>query len=698
MQSKSLSFPYNIFMLVACFLALGILTVDVLWEGGNETKTFLTYVDYGLSAFFLTDFLCRFCFAKGREGKWKYLWNDFGWVDLLSCVPAFGWGRVARVVRIFKIFKSQSYLAKIFPALNRNRSQSALWAMLTFLLIGIMYGTVAILQFELHGGIIHNAGDALWWTTCMILKGECDGFDSPVSAEGRFISVSLVVMGEMISATLIGFIATLLLEPKPELGLKLLKAVKEADVEQVGELLRQGADVDTKGEDDNTPLHYAVEHPKLVQILLEADADVSAKNSTGESPLHHAAKGNTETVKLLLAKNADPNGKDFKGATPLHQAALAGNTENVRLLLEAGADVKAKDSKAVTALHYAAFKASTEMIRLLVESGADVNAITNGPCAVSDHPLHAFNGTPLRAAFCGFFIKSTAPVIPLLFQLGADPNRKNVSGVPPLATFLSNYASLLPVNFQLKTFNPFLQAGADLNAKDNDGTSLLHNAVSSGLLKIASLLIQKGADVNAKDNDDAQTPLHSAAIYGRSEMVNLLLQSGADVHVKDKEGKTALFWASCMGYTEIVEALLKAGAEVNATTNDGMIPLRGALDPEIAQMLIQAGAEVNSKDTDGDNSLNGAALYGQAEVVELLLKSGAEVNITNNNNETALHNATQKGHTEIVKILLEAGANTGIENKDGETVLQWAEKNDRPEIVALLRDFEKKNVSFDHEQ
>lgn len=536
-------------MLFACFLALGILTIDVLWEGSSETKSFLIYVDYGLSAFFFVDFVCRFCFAKGKEEKWKYFWKDFGWIDLLSCIPAFGWGRIARVIRIFKIFKSQSYLSKFIPALNKNRSQSALWAMVSLLLFGMLYGTVAILQFELHDGIINNASDALWWTTCIILKGECDGFDSPASAEGRFVSISLVVMGEMVSATLIGFIATLLLEPKPELGLKLLKAVKEADIEQVKQLILQGADVDTKGEDDNTPLHYAVGNTELLQMLLEADADVNVKNSFGVTPLHEAAKSNTEAVKLLLLKNADVEAKDSKKRTPLHQAALAGNVENLRLLLDAGADVKAKDSIDVTALHYAVYSASLDGIQFLVESGADINAITNGPCAMSDNPFQAFNGPPLRAAFCAMFDGNTDGLesVPLLFQLGADPNVKNVNGVAPLATFISNYANFLPVNIQLRIVQPFLDADVDLNSKNDKGGSLLHDAIRAGLVKISSLLIQKGVDVNARRND-GQTPLISAAFFGRFEMIDLLLQSGADVHAKCDEWQTALHWAAHFEY------------------------------------------------------------------------------------------------------------------------------------------------------
>ena len=55
-----------------------------------------------------------------------------------------------------------------------------------------------------------------------------------------------------------------------------------------------------------------------------------------------------------------------------------------------------------------------------------------------------------------------------------------------------------------------LDAGADLNAKEEDGETPLHAAVFKGHKEIVELLIEKGADVNAKAGFGS-TPLHDAA-------------------------------------------------------------------------------------------------------------------------------------------------------------------------------------------
>ena len=71
--------------------------------------------------------------------------------------------------------------------------------------------------------------------------------------------------------------------------------------------------------------------------------------------------------------------------------------------------------------------------------------------------------------------------------------------------------------------------GADVNAKDTDGITLLHIAADKVTKDMAELLIDKGADVNAKDKDGI-TPLRRAAAKGRKDVADLLIAKGADVN------------------------------------------------------------------------------------------------------------------------------------------------------------------------
>ena len=105
-----------------------------------------------------------------------------------------------------------------------------------------------------------------------------------------------------------------------------------------------------------------------------------------------------------------------------------------------------------------------------------------------------------------------------------------------------------------------LAAGADVNAKNEDGGTPLLRAAWGGHKEIAELLIANGADVNVKSGRTATTPLHLAAYKGHKEVVELVIAKGADVNAKGDAGDTPLDWAISRKRTETADLLRKHGA------------------------------------------------------------------------------------------------------------------------------------------
>ena len=78
-------------------------------------------------------------------------------------------------------------------------------------------------------------------------------------------------------------------------------------------------------------------------------------------------------------------------------------------------------------------------------------------------------------------------------------------------------------------------AGADVNALDSEGQTMLMCAVSNNPNpEVTSLLIKAGADVNAQ-TEDGSTALMAALTHADPEVLSLLLKAGANPSVKDKE-------------------------------------------------------------------------------------------------------------------------------------------------------------------
>jgi len=148
------------------------------------------------------------------------------------------------------------------------------------------------------------------------------------------------------------------------------------------------------------------------------------------------------------------------------------------------------------------------------------------------------------------------------------------------------------------------EKGVDVNAKDENGGTLLHSAVRNGQsAEIVKFLVTEGkSDVNAKDNDDS-TPLHSAIMKNNVDFAKILISAGANVNAKNNKGLTPLGFALHTENIELINILLNAGANINAKDQpNGGTPLHYVVlkkNIELAKLLVSKGADVKAKDDEG---------------------------------------------------------------------------------------------------
>lgn len=301
-----------------------------------------------------------------------------------------------------------------------------------------------------------------------------------------------------------------------------------------------------------------------------------------------------------------------------------------------------------------------------------------------------------------------------LLRTGADPNRKDSFGYPPLSIAAGRGAARMT--------ELLLSAGADPLLLDTSmGASPLHKAAQSGVVEVARLLLDRGAFIDLQAPTHGHTPLIDASWHKRAEMVRFLLERGADPDARGHGGYDA---ATLLSLSEVLPEIAEAIAAHRQRDRDrDAAPLRLAAlrgDVEGVRRAVREGADVDNVAVDGHTPLLDAAREGHAGVVAELLSTGADPRIVDHlmkatpghkaaymghsqvarrlvendnleldaqgpyNGYTALHDAVWHGHTSTVRVLVEAGVRTDLRGLDGRTALDMAREYGYEEIVALL--------------
>lgn len=199
--------PFQLVMVVLSLYVVVALFLESLVKLTPATASLLQMIDTLICVVFLVDFGIRF----GRaESKAKFM--RWGWIDLIASIPmldALRWGRLIRVLRLLRAFRSARVFATFFL---RRRAESALATVTTLGIALVIFSSLAILNLETDAeSNIRTPGDALWWSlTTITTVGYGDRY--PVTAEGRVLAVSLMIAGAALFSTFTAFIATFFMQ------------------------------------------------------------------------------------------------------------------------------------------------------------------------------------------------------------------------------------------------------------------------------------------------------------------------------------------------------------------------------------------------------------------------------------------------------------------------------------------------------
>jgi ankyrin repeat protein len=373
--------------------------------------------------------------------------------------------------------------------------------------------------------------------------------------------------------------------PLPDKTTVLAWAVDRQDTETVQMLLAAGAKSNVVGADGAWPLTLACERggAEIVSALIKAGADVKLARADGIGPLELCAGRSTpEVLGQLIAKGADVNAADPTGQTPLMWAAAKGRTENISFLLAHGANVNAVSRRGFTPLFFALRSKVPSASMALLDGGANGKSLlpdgTSIVAAAVDNDNLPFAMTVVargadltqrdskgRQLLHVAAASGKAELVTIVLSKGVDPNTLSepppaepappvqVAGgggkiavadgtrpgpPPPVATPPLVFAAEAGSAPAMKAL---VDAGAKVNIKAQDGTTVALAAAGSGNLDAVKYALQLDPDLSYI-GPNHRSIMHFAIANKNPDLAIPVLQyladKGAKLDEKNEKGDT----------------------------------------------------------------------------------------------------------------------------------------------------------------
>ena len=445
-------------------------------------------------------------------------------------------------------------------------------------------------------------------------------------------------------------------------GTALYIACDKGQLKLVSLLLSIGANINAVTERGTTPLMVACksrDHGIVQRLLQQPTIDVNAVDLYGWSALHFSVYATLNIVTALVTKGANPNIKDKSCRTPLDYAIRQSNIDVVSALLQSVQKLPTHEIP----IHLACKDSTAEVVDVLIQYGADINRKLNGM-------------TPLMVA-CK---RGHYGIVQRLLQ---EPNI-DIDAVESISGKSALHFAILTSEI----VTALVTKGANPNIMDESGFTPLYYAIRHKNIDVVSALLQSVKKL--------LIPLKLACEKSTTEVVDVLIQYGADVNRK-YNGMTPLMVACKRGHYGIVQRLLQEpNIDIDAVESiSGKSALHFAiLTSEIVTALVTKGANPNIGDKSSWTPLDYAIKYSKIDTISALLQSPYQLDCVQKlpSPVIPLHLACEKSTAEVVDVLIQYGVDVNG-NHNGMTPLMVACKRGHYGIVQRL--LQEPNIDID---
>jgi hypothetical protein len=162
-------------------------------------------------------------------------------------------------------------------------------------------------------------------------------------------------------------------------------------------------------------------------------------------------------------------------------------------------------------------------------------------------------------------------------------------------------------NNKIEVVKILVQAGANINSVNSDGTNSFWLAADKSNNDIAIYLANKGSNINTTLNTNGYTALHIVAEEGNDQLLDFLLKH-KNINLNQLTGQdgdevNALFIAINKRHYIIAHKLLNAGIDVDCANDEGYTPLMVAAlrqQPDLVSAILTKTPDLSATNDDDE--------------------------------------------------------------------------------------------------
>ncbi|ORY37863.1 ankyrin [Neocallimastix californiae] len=437
-------------------------------------------------------------------------------------------------------------------------------------------------------------------------------------------------------------------------------------------LLEYGLDINDEDEERKILLLYAIEDENefIVNYLLENHASIHSVN---------------ENIKCLrkLTKKKKENEKELLGT---FEFRVKNKFDILKLLLKYGLNIDAKDEERKTLLLYAIEDENELIVNYLLENHASIHSVNENIKCLKEFTINKKGNEKELIESFEFRVKNKFNIIKLLLKYGLDINAKDEEGKTLLL-------------YAINEVNEFLFY------------YLIKNKASLKSLQAYNIKVLVKFIVRINENENVLNKLIKYTNKEKEEekcikILNLKIQNGFDINDKDEEGNTILIYAIEVRKISVIQYLLERNASLKSVNSKIEI-----LKPLITNIIPKSGSDEEQICNIDDLNFNILKLlidYGlnmennkkyYITLFKIMKNSNPEIdqiieNLLNNKKFIfkiscniklirSLFNSIQR-ESILLKLLIQNGLDVNAADEDKHSLLYYAIETDYQEIIPCL--------------